>query len=208
MDELHNSDVAEFMRPNLWPNTPDILTETLQQGGRAAFMARLVLAATMAASYGVYGPAFELQEHEPRQPGSEEYRHSEKYEVRHWDLGARQSLAGFIGRVNAVRRSSPALQHDRNLRRCAVDNEALVAYARRWGGSRVVVVVNIDPHYRQSGWVELDMEWLGLGWDVPYVVHDKLTDSRFSWRGRRNFVMLDPAVVPAHVLVLEPGGRA
>ena len=208
MDELHQGPAAEFMRPNLWPNTPDILTETLQRDGRAAFMARLVLAATMAASYGIYGPAFELQEHEPRQPGSEEYLHSEKYEIRHWDLGARHSLARFVGRVNAIRRSNPALQHDRNIRRFGIDNEALVAYGRRWGTNRVVVVVNLDPHHRQSGWLDLDPEWLGLGGDDAYVVHDLLTDSRFSWRRGRNFVMLDPAVVPAHVLAVEVGGGA
>ncbi|MDE3087155.1 MAG: DUF3416 domain-containing protein, partial [Acidobacteriota bacterium] len=208
MEELHHGPAAEFMRPNLWPNTPDILTETLQRDGRAAFMARLVLAATMAASYGIYGPAFELQEHEPLQAGSEEYLHSEKYEIRHWDLGARHSLAEFVGRVNAVRRSNPALQHDRNLRRWGTDNEALVAYGRRWGTNRVVVVVNIDPHHRQSGWLELDPEWLGHGGDDAYVVHDLLTDSRYAWRGGRNFVLLDPAVVPAHVLVVEAGGRA
>ncbi len=205
--ELHQGQAADFFRPNLWPNTPDILTEALQRGGRATFVSRLVLAATMAASYGIYGPAFELQEHDPRHPGSEEYLHSEKYEVRHWDLGARHSLADLVAKVNAVRRANPALQHDRNLRLCTLDNDALVAYVRRWGTNRIVVVVNLDPHYRHSGWLELDTEHLRLGPDDPYVAHDLLTGSRYRWQGRRNFVMLDPAVLPAHVFRIEGAER-
>jgi starch synthase (maltosyl-transferring) len=203
LTELHQSEVADFFRPNLWPNTPDILTEALQRGGRGAFLSRLVLAATMASSYGIYGPAFELQEHEPRHEGSEEYRHSEKYEIRHWDLDARHSLADFVARVNGIRRQNPAMQHDRNLRFHGVDNDALVVYSRVWGTNRVVVVVNLDPHYRQSGWLDLDLGALGLEWDRPYAVHDLLTDARYSWTGGRNFVILDPAVVPAHVLRVE-----
>ena len=201
--ELHRGSPAEFFRPNLWPNTPDILTETLQRGGRSAFMSRLVLAATMAASYGIYGPAFELQEHEPRHEGSEEYLHSEKYEIRNWDLGARHSLADFVTRVNEIRRQNPALQHDRNLQFQSVDNDALVAYSRVWGTNHIVVVVNLDPHYRQSGWLELDLGALGRQPDRPYAVHDLLTGARYSWEGARNFVMLDPGVAPAHVLRVE-----
>jgi starch synthase (maltosyl-transferring) len=204
MAELHQGDSADYFRPNLWPNTPDILTETLQRGGRGAFMARLVLAATMASSYGIYGPPFELQEHEPRGPGSEEYLHSEKYEVRHWDLTARHSLADFVARVNAVRRANPALQHDRNLEVWWSDNEALVAFSRRHGENRVLVIVNVDPYHRQSGWVGFDPATLGLDPGRPYVAHDQLTDARYHWQGGRNFVMLDPSIVPAHVLVLEP----
>ncbi len=102
--------VSDFFRPNLWPNTPDILSEYLQFGGRPAFMARLVLAATLGASYGIYGPAFELLEHEPREPGSEEYRDSEKYQLRHWDLERPDSLAYFITRINRIRRENESLQ--------------------------------------------------------------------------------------------------
>ena len=203
LTELHHGEVADFFRPNLWPNTPDILTEALQRGGRGAFLGRLVLAATMASSYGVYGPAFELQEHEARQPGSEEYLRSEKYEIRHWDLEARQSLADVVARVNAVRRENPALQHDRNLRFHGADNDALVVYSRVWGTNRLVMVVNLDPHYRQAGWIQLDLGALGVPGDRPYVVHDLLTDARYHWEGGRNFVMLDPDAVPAHVLRIE-----
>jgi starch synthase (maltosyl-transferring) len=206
LHELHGTEVADFFRPNLWPNTPDILTELLQRGGRPAFMSRLVLAATMAASYGIYGPPFELQEHVARHEGSEEYLHSEKYQVRHWDLEARQSLAAFVTRVNEIRRESPALQVDRNLHFHRVDNDALVAYSRVLGTNRMLMVVNLDPYYRQAGWLELDMDALGLAWDTRYAVHDLLTGARYDWSGNRPFVQLDPAVVPAHVLRVEQVG--
>jgi starch synthase (maltosyl-transferring) len=216
--ELHSPPVADFFRPNLWPNTPDILTEQLQNGGRAAFVSRLVLAGTLASSYGIYGPPFELQEHEARAPGSEEYLHSEKYEIRHWDLDDPQGLGPVVAAVNRARRDNPALQHDRNLHFHRVDNEQLIAYSRhrvtpavagdgtspdRGGSNTVVVVVNLDPRYRQSGWVELDLDALGLDHERPYVVHDALTGARYTWRGGRNFVSLDPAEMPAHVLRVE-----
>jgi starch synthase (maltosyl-transferring) len=211
--ELHSSEVAEFFRPNFWPNTPDILTEALQLGGRPAFMSRLVLAATSAASYGIYGPVFELCENRPRTTGSEEYLHSEKYEIRHFDLDAPTSLAGFVTRVNQIRRESPVLQHDRNLVLCPVDNDQMIAYVRTRPARvasalpertrPVVVVVNLDPRLRQSGWVELDLQSLGIDPATPFEVHDMLTGARYQWQGPRNFVILDPAVVPAHILSLE-----
>lgn len=224
LTELHTTEAADFFRPNFWPNTPDILTETLQHGGRPAFMARLVLAATSVASYGIYGPVFELCENEPRSTGSEEYLHSEKYEIRHFDLDAPGTLAGFVARVNQIRRENQVLQYDRNLRLCSIENDALIAYARTHplvdvdGGRHraerdstavdprpIVVVVNLDPLYRQSGWLELDLPALGLDPNASYDVHDLLTGARYHWEGPRNFVVLDPAVVPAHILRLgEP----
>ena len=120
----------EYFRPNCWPNTPDILPEYLQFGGRPAFMARLVLAATLSANYGIYGPAFELLEHVPREPGSEEYLDSEKYEIRHWDLDRADSLAAFIARVNAARRDNPALQRDGEPAFFPIDNDELICYAK------------------------------------------------------------------------------
>jgi starch synthase (maltosyl-transferring) len=192
--------VAHFFRPSFWPNTPDILTETLQTGGRAAFASRLVLAATLAASYGVYGPAFELQEHVARAPGSEEYLHSEKYAVRHWDLDAPGSLAPLISRLNAARRAHPALQRDDTLRFHPTDNDQLIAYSKRWGDDVVLAVVNLDPRYRQSGWVELGALGGGPG---AIEAHDLLTDERYHWDGTRSFVILDPATLPAHVLAIR-----
>ncbi len=203
--ELAHGPGREYFRPNVWPNTPDILTEYLQFGGRPAFMIRLVLAATLAASYGIYGPAFELAERTAREPGSEEYRDSEKYEIRHWDLARADSLAGFIGRVNRVRRENPALQSDRSLAFVPVDNDRLICYLKSTpdGANTVLTVVNLDPHHVQAGWVELDLAALGLDAGAPYQMHELLSGARYLWSGARNYVSLDPARAPAHVFRLR-----
>jgi starch synthase (maltosyl-transferring) len=200
-EELTQTEVAEFFRPNLWPNTPDILTEALQTGGRAAFMSRVVLAATLGASYGMYGPAYELMEHRPLEPGSEEYLDSEKYEVRVWDLDRPDSLAEFIARLNRIRRGNPALQIDRSLRFHQVDNEQLIAYSKSAteAENAIVTVVNLDPHTTQGGWLRLSLELLGLDDERPFQVHDLLTEARYIWQGPRHYVELNPQVVPAHV---------
>jgi starch synthase (maltosyl-transferring) len=203
--ELAQGPGRQYFRPNVWPNTPDILQETLQTGLRAVFAARLVLAATLSANYGIYGPTFELMESAPREPGSEEYLNSEKYQLRHWRLDRPDSLRSLIARVNRVRRENAALQSDRSLRFCEVDNELLIAYRKsdEASGNIVLTVVNLDPHHVQSGWVDLDLDALGLAPDRPYQVHDLLSDQRYQWRGGRNFVMLDPSRLPAHVFVLR-----
>jgi starch synthase (maltosyl-transferring) len=224
--ELLHTDRADYLRPNFWPTTPDILPRQLQQGSGATFVARLVLAATLAASYGLYGPAFELKVHEPAGPGSEEYAHSEKYEIRHWDLDRPDSLAGLVSRVNAIRREHPALQRNTGLCFHDVDNEHLIAYSKAWGTAAplppdaragmptaagpapvpdvVLVVVNLDPTYVQSGWVTLRLEALGLAGDHTFEVHDLLTDARYRWWGPRNFVRLDPGEIPAHIFHVRP----
>ena len=203
--ELARGPGTQYFRPNVWPNTPDILQETLQSGLRAVFAARLVLAATLSANYGIYGPTFELMESAPREPGTEEYLNSEKYQLRHWSLDRPDSLRSLIARMNRVRRENAALQSDRSLEFCTVDNEHLIAYHKSDGatGNIVLTVVNLDPHHVQSGWLELDLESLGLDPDRPYQVHDLLSEQRYQWRGGRNFVMLDPARLPAHVFVLR-----
>jgi starch synthase (maltosyl-transferring) len=203
--ELTQTDVREYFRPNLWPNTPDILTEYLQSGGRPAFMTRLVLAATLGASYGIYGPAFELCEDRPREPSSEEYLNAEKYEIKQWELDRPDSLKDFIARVNRIRRENPALQSDWGLSFHQVNNEQLICYSKGTEDLRnvIVVVVNLDPNYTQSGWVELDLEALGLDPREPYQVHDLLTDARYLWQDHRNYVELNPHVLPAHIFHLR-----
>jgi len=203
LSELHSSPVSDFFRANLWPNTPDILTEQLQTGGRPTFISRLVLAATLASSYGIYGPAFEMQENKPRSPGSEEYLHSEKYEIRHWNIEDPKSLAPFIAKVNRVRLSNVALQHDGNLLFHPIDNDQLIAYSRQLDSNTIVVVVNLDPLYTQSGWVELDTEALGIDSARTYKVSDALSGERYEWNGGRNFVSLDPRKVPAHIFEVD-----
>jgi starch synthase (maltosyl-transferring) len=199
--ELHKPPVSDFFRPNLWPNTPDILPEFLQFGGRPAFALRLVLAATLGASYGIYGPAFELLEHEPREPGSEEYLDSEKYQLRSWPLDRDDSLREFIARVNSIRRDNAPLHTDRGLRFHSIDNDSLVAYSKTTeeGKESLLTIVNLDPHHPHSGWLDLDLMDLGVASDKPYQVHDLLSGARFLWQGARNYVSLDPAHTPAHI---------
>jgi starch synthase (maltosyl-transferring) len=199
--ELARGPGREYFRPNVWPNTPDILTEALQIGGRAVFMQRVALAATLAASYGIYGPAYELMEHRPREPGSEEYLDSEKYQLRHWDLERADSLRGYIAALNRIRRENPALQSDHSLRFFGTDNDQLLAYAKQTAdrANQIVCVVNLNPHHAHAGWVELDLGWLGIEPDRPYQVHDLLSGARFLWTGPRNYVQLDPQRSPAHV---------
>lgn len=199
--ELTQAPGREYFRPNVWPNTPDILQEALHTGVRAVYAARLVLAATLSANYGIYGPAFELMESTPREPGSEEYRDSEKYQLRAWAIDRPDSLWPLLARINRVRRDNPALQSDHNLTFCAIDNDQLIAYVKHDVASQniVLTVVNLDPYNPQSGWLVLDLEALGVDQEPPYQVHDLLSDQRFQWRGARNFVMLDPQRMPAHV---------
>jgi starch synthase (maltosyl-transferring) len=203
--ELAQGPGREYFRPNLWPNTPDILNEYLQFGGRPAYMIRLALAATLGASYGIYGPAFELVEAEPREPGSEEYRDSEKYQVRRWDLDRADSLRDFVTRVNTIRRDNPALQSDWSLQFHAIENEQLLCFSKATEGldDIVLVVVNLDPHHRQSGWVELPLERFGIVPERSYQMHDLLSGARFLWHGPRNYVELDPHSSPAHIFRLR-----
>jgi starch synthase (maltosyl-transferring) len=203
--ELSQDPARQFFRPNLWPNTPDILHEALQSGLRSVFAARLVLAATLAANYGIYGPAYELMESTPRESGSEEYRDSEKYQLRHWELDRPDSLWSLIARINRIRRDNPALQSDGTLRFCNIDNEQLIAYLKsdEPSGNIILTVVNLDPHNAQSGWIDLELNSLQLDAARPYQVHDLLSDQRYQWRGGRNYVMLDPRRMPAHVLRLR-----
>jgi starch synthase (maltosyl-transferring) len=191
--EVCSSSSREYFRPNFWPNTPDILHETLQHGGRPAFIVRAVLAATAAANYGMYGPAYELQERTPREPGSEEYLNSEKYEIKRWQLGRADSLAPLIQRLNSIRKQNPALQSDWSLAFHAVDNPQLMAYSKRSGENEILVVVNLDVHHPQSGWIDFP----------PARVHDLLSGGDYVWSSSRNYVELSPHTLPAHVFEVK-----
>ena len=197
--------MREYTGPNLWPNTPDILPEFLQFGGRPAFMARFVLAATLGPSYGIYGPAFELCENSPLAPGREEYLNSEKYEIRHWDIDRADSLRELISQVNEIRHDNPAFHTNHNLRFHEVDNEQIIAFSKSSvdGSNQVLVVVNLDPHYKQSGFITLPLDELSLDPRQPYQAHDLLTDARYLWQGTRNYVELNPKTVPAHIFVIR-----
>jgi starch synthase (maltosyl-transferring) len=198
--ELAQERSREYFRASLWPNTPDILHEVLQQGGRPAFIVRAVLAATLAANYGLYGPAYELMEHVPREPGSEEYLDSEKYEIRRWDRARSDSLSRLISRLNRIRRENVALQSDWSLRFHPTDNDQLLAFSKEKENNLLLVAVNLDPRQVQSGWV--DFAW---GEGRTYEVEDLLGGGRYTWAGRRNFVQLNPQTLPAHVFRVVRG---
>ena len=202
LTELTQTPVREFFRPNQWPNTPDILTEFLQMGGSPAFVIRLLLAATLGANYGIYGPAFELQENRPVRHGSEEYLNSEKYEIRHWDLDRPDSLSRLIARVNMIRNENAALQNDWSLRFYSTDNDQLICYSKESDDrtNLLVVVVNLDPHHTQAGFVTLPLDELEIPHDRAFEAEDLLAGERYLWNGPRNYVELNPSKVSGHIL--------
>ncbi len=231
-EEITKPPVSDFFTPNLWPNTPDILHASLQTGGRAAFQQRLVLAATLAANYGIYGPAFELCENVPLRPGSEEYLHSEKYEIRRWNRADPDSLAPLVTLLNQIRRANPALQSDLSLHFHNVDNPQIIAYSKTTlkppppltlaetltpapqrtdppaapsdtaPPNVILVVVNLDPHNEQAGWIDLDLKQLGIAHDESFDVEDLLTGVHYKWHDRSNYVALSPSTQPAHIFRL------
>ena len=207
--ELTQTEVREYMRANLFANTPDILHAYLQRGGRPAFQVRLVLAATLGASYGIYS-GFELAENVPVREGSEEYLDSEKYQIRHRDYLQAGSLAELIGRINAIRRDHPALQHDWGLAFHPTDNPEILAYSKRSTNGRdtVLVVVNLDPFNMQHGFVQLPLAAWGVPPHESIEVQDLLSGERYFWRGEWNYVRLDPPGQVAHILNVELRGSA
>ena len=219
LTELTQTEVREYFRPNFWPNTPDILTEYLQQGGRPAFIIRLVLAATLSANYGIYGPAFELCENQPREAGSEEYLDSEKYELRLWQLDRPDSLKDVIARVNRIRRENPALQRNEHLHFHPIENDQLICYSKHLQTGTtsderaekvtdaILVCVNLDPYNTQAGWTDLSLDVLGLESDQSYQVHDLLSDARYVWNGGRNYIELNPRAMPAHIFRIRHRAR-
>ena len=205
LTELTQPPVRDFFRPNQWPNTPDILTEFLQIGGRAVFTIRLLLAATLGSNYGIYGPAFELMEHRAVRHGSEEYLDSEKYEIYNWDLDRPDSLRPAIARVNAIRNENEALQSDWSLKFHPVDNDQLICYSKESDdrSNLILVVVNLDPRHTQSGYVTLPLDELQIPFDRAFEAEDLLTGERYLWHGPRNYVELSQNPFPGHVLKIH-----
>ena len=204
LTELCQGPGYDYFRPNFWPNTPDILTEALQFGGRPMFMSRLVMAATMTANYGIYGPAYEMMEHVAVKHGSEEYLDSEKYQLRYrsfQDLDGPNSLHDFITLVNRIRKRNPALQSNANLCIHGIENEQIICYSKATtnGANVILVVVNLDPNYTQAGMTQLDLAALGVDPHQPFQVHDLLTGAHYLWNGPRNYVELNPHRMPAHI---------
>ena len=206
LEELAQGPAADYMRPNFWPNTPDILSGPLRNGPRSAFALRLVLAATMVPSYGVYS-GYELMENQPASEANEEYLNSEKYEIKRRERDAPGSLVPLMTQLNAIRRRHPALQRLRNIRFQGSANPAILAYAKTTEdrGDVVLVVVNLDPWNTQETTLDLYLAELGLSWDRPYEAFDELSGQSFPWVGPHPYVRLDPAAMPGHVLHLRAG---
>jgi starch synthase (maltosyl-transferring) len=204
LTEITTPPVSEYFRGNLWPNTPDILHETLQRGGRPAFKARLVLAATMSSLYGIYS-GYELCENVPREPGSEEYLNSEKYEykVRDWD--APGNLVDYVTRVNRIRRENRALHGYANLRFYNADDPNILFYGKMTPerDNLVFVAVNLDPFATHASVVDVPIGELGIGDGQTYRVHELIGNQWYDWRGARNYVELNPSVEPAQIFVLH-----
>jgi len=205
LTELSQGPSADYMRPNFWPNTPDILAGALRNGTASAFRMRAVLAAMLTPSYGVYA-GYELVENEPMSDTNEEYFHSEKYEIRSRNWEDSRSIAGCFQAINEIRRRHPALQRLRNLCFHATSNDALLAFSKASddGTDVVLTVINLDPWATQEGTLLLDLGALGLTWDRPFEAYDELTKQSFTWQGAEPFVRLDPLHDVAHVLHLRP----
>jgi len=196
---------ADYMRPNFWPNTPDILASPLRNGPPSAFRLRLALAATMVPSYGIYS-GYELCENDPASVANEEYLFSEKYQLKERDWDDPASLAPFVTRLNDVRRRHPALAILGNVAVHPTNSPDLLVWSKHTDDRSdvVLVVVNLDPYAPHDDTLSLDLGLLGLSWDQPYEAHDELSGTTYTWHGPHPYVRLDPVVAPAHVLVLRP----
>jgi starch synthase (maltosyl-transferring) len=206
LEEITQPPISEFFQANLWPNTPDILHRTLQEGGRPAFMHRLILAATLSSSYGIYGPAYELAENAPTKPPdgqreSEEYLNSEKYEIRQRYRNAPGSLVPLITALNKIRNANEALHSNDSLHFHAIDNPQLICYSKSTPGfeNTILVVVNLDSFNEQIGWTNLDLDKLGIAANESFQVEDLLSGAIYTWKDRFNYVALRPGVQPAHI---------
>jgi len=205
LEDLTRTEIGEVFRPNFWPNTPDILPEALQYHGRKNAVTRLILAATLSGNYGMYGPAFELVENAPTKPGKEEYLNSEKYEIKDWDLDRPGHIRELIKWVNRIRHDNAALQQTRNLQMLTISNDHLIAYAKATDDNEnvIVVVVNLDHDHRHSGWLHLPLVDYDIDTERPYMVHDLLSNDRYTWQGDTNYIELDPSAMPAHIFRVQ-----
>lgn len=207
MIELTQTEMAEYYRPNFFANTPDILHEYLQDGGRPAFRIRLLLAATLSPVYGIYS-GYELCENLAVRPGSEEYLDSEKYEIKSRDWSAPGNLKRDIARLNAIRGTEPALAQLTNLVLCDNNNPELFSYLKRddvsGQGRHLLGVVNLNPHEVREGMVSVPLDALGLTAEAEYDVKDLLTGATYTWRGSKNYVRLDPQEQVGHLFRILP----
>ncbi|MHA6280580.1 alpha-1,4-glucan--maltose-1-phosphate maltosyltransferase [Salinimicrobium sp. CAU 1759] len=204
LTQLTQTEVREYYRPNFWPNTPDILPISLEHKDEPSFLIRLILAATMSSNYGLYGPVFEFGLNEPY-PGKEEYIHSEKYQIYHWDWHRNTRIKEMISILNRIRNENEALQTTWNIEFCATDNDQIICYSKvdQDENNKLIIVVNLDPNNTQSGWVQVPLKRLGIEDRDSYSVKDLLTGASYIWQNEWNYVELHPRAIPAHILKVE-----
>ncbi len=209
LTELTRTEVREYFRPNFWPNTPDILPEHLQNGGRPVFMIRHAIAATLSSNYGIYGPAFELCI-SAALPGREEYVDSEKYEIKKWDRTETGNIRDFITKVNIARKENPALQLTNNLSFYDVDNDNILFFGKASEdlSNIILVAISLDPYHTQSGWVSIPVHEFGIAADHPYMVHDLISEEKYIWQGDRNYIELNPNICPVHIFKVRKRMRS
>lgn len=204
--ELNETELREYFRPNFWPNTPDILTHALQEGGRAHFMTRFILAATLSSNYGIYGPAYELCVSEGFSKENEEYSNSEKYEIKHWPMNHPDSLAPLIGQINAIRQQNLALQEAGNIVFHETDNEQILCYSRvsRDRYNRLLIIVNLDPCHEQLGFIYLSLDALHFKKEAAcrFQVKDLLNHETYTWANSKNYVALSAKKQQAHIFLI------
>jgi len=201
------------MRPNFWPNTPDILPDELQSGDRRKFIIRMVLAATLSSNYGMYGPAYELCEHLPVAEGKEDYLDSEKYEIKQWDLDRPGNIRAEITRVNRIRKDNAALQQTADITFVQIEASAgreddyLMGYVKRTedNSNIILVVVNLDHSNTRGGWLRFPLERFGLSHEHPFKVEDLLSGMSYDWNGEWNYVEVNPGNMPAHIFRVTLG---
>lgn len=204
LTELTKTDLRQYFRPNFWPNTPDILPISLENQPESAFLIRVILAGTLSSNFGMYGPIYEYGENEAF-PGKEEYNHNEKYEIKKWDWSRPTKIKDGITKLNQVRERNPALHSTWNINFAETDNPQLMCYTKtdEDTGNRLIIVVNLDPHHSQSGWVKVPLHLLDLHEHTPYTIHDELNDASYTWQNEWNYVELHPQHMPAHIFRIE-----
>jgi starch synthase (maltosyl-transferring) len=204
LTELTQTEIAEYMRSNFWPNTPDILPQYLQFSSRAAFIIRLILAATLSSNYGIYGPAYELCVSQAIED-KEEYLNAEKYELKKWDTNQKGNIKSLIERINRCRNENPALQSTRNVHFLNIHNDMIIAFFKTTEdlSNIIVTTINIDPYHKQAGTINLPLEKFGMDETNLYMLNDLLSNDKYIRQGRRIYIELDPNIMPAHIFKLH-----
>ncbi len=203
MNELTQTEQKQYMRPNFWTNTHDILPWALQTGLEPLFIIRYFMAATLSSNYGIFGPVFEYMISEAN-PNKEEYKNSEKYEIKHWNWEMENKLTYIIRQTNHARIENSALQRTNNITFCDIQNDQILAYLKTHSnGNRILCIVNLDGHNRQGGTVRIPLHLIQKYPDQEYIVHDLITGAKYVWRGEYNYIDLDPHVMPMHLFRIE-----